>query len=698
MGNKGFRLVCSLLLLVGLIMIFFQGNGYAAPARPDSQLLKQPTGEAFYGTQHGDEWFNWTTADSGDVIIQDEKGYWNFAKLESGTLKPTGELYVEDKKSSSAVQHDTLVVWMKENQIVNKRKKSLTEEAHEYFRQQINQGAPLELPDDSWLNMNIDHAKHNTSSENEMRQNNVHHEEDHGHHHMLPQMTQEDLMNQMKATLPELKEESLLQELDEPSLHRVTGTKRLLVLLVEFNDIRMQYSDRMWYDRFFSNTEGSVKHYYQEVSGGKLNLAPAAEFAGTYHDGIVKVKLNYNHPNTRGWTGYANQQMVLDALAAADPYVDFASYDKNKDGRIDIADDFYLVTVIAGYEAAFSSATPSVWGHQWVAPTSRLDGVDVSGRYVQQGEVHEDHQATIGILVHELGHHFGLPDLYDTDGSSAGVGIHSVMAGGSWARYGDGYSGSSPTHPDAWSKVHLGWVTPYVIQREGYSYVTLNAALNNYNVLKITTDNPSEYFLFENRQFNGYDRGLQSAVIGRGGIAAWHIDESKATNADDHHRKVDLIESNEGILGYSQLDKNINFDLDHYYYPGHVNLLNNSSNPNTHQYNRKISGAGFLVHSESGNSMTVFAFKDRARPSTPTNLYVSNNSGSSISLQWTASYDSSGIQYYAIYRDGQQIGYSSSTSYTDHDVTAGVRYRYTVQAVDWPGNYSLHSNTVTYTP
>lgn len=98
MGNKGFRLVCSLLLLVGLIMIFFQGNGYAAPARPDSQLLKQPTGEAFYGTQHGDEWFNWTTADSGDVIIQDEKGYWNFAKLESGTLKPTGELYVEDKK------------------------------------------------------------------------------------------------------------------------------------------------------------------------------------------------------------------------------------------------------------------------------------------------------------------------------------------------------------------------------------------------------------------------------------------------------------------------------------------------------------------------------------------------------------------------------------------------------------------------
>ena len=40
---------------------------------------------------------------------------------------------------------------------------------------------------------------------------------------------------------------------------------------------------------------------------------------------------------------------------------------------------------------------------------------------------------TIGVFVHEMGHGFwNLPDLYDTDGSSEGIGSWSLMAGGSW--------------------------------------------------------------------------------------------------------------------------------------------------------------------------------------------------------------------------------------------------------------------------
>ena len=53
-------------------------------------------------------------------------------------------------------------------------------------------------------------------------------------------------------------------------------------------------------------------------------------------------------------------------------------------------------------------------------------------------------------FAHELGHSmFALPDLYDRDYSSRGIGSWSLMAGGSWN--GPSGLGSSPAHPDAWT-------------------------------------------------------------------------------------------------------------------------------------------------------------------------------------------------------------------------------------------------------
>ena len=49
---------------------------------------------------------------------------------------------------------------------------------------------------------------------------------------------------------------------------------------------------------------------------------------------------------------------------------------------------------------------------------------------------------------------FGFPDLYDTDGSSEGIGNWCLMAGGSW-----GAGGDTPTHPSAWCKANQGWVS-----------------------------------------------------------------------------------------------------------------------------------------------------------------------------------------------------------------------------------------------
>lgn len=119
---------------------------------------------------------------------------------------------------------------------------------------------------------------------------------------------------------------------------------------------------------------------------------------------------------------------------------------------------------VAGYEYAYQlqglPLGPSIQAHRWkLFSPLILDGKSVKD-YAMFGEKHADHQATIGVMAHELAHlMFDLPDLYDRDQTSKGLGNWSLMASGSWNGTTNN-EGDSPAHPDAWSKVQLGWVAP----------------------------------------------------------------------------------------------------------------------------------------------------------------------------------------------------------------------------------------------
>ena len=60
------------------------------------------------------------------------------------------------------------------------------------------------------------------------------------------------------------------------------------------------------------------------------------------------------------------------------------------------------------------------------------------GGYQEMAEWHcstqdtPGHMATLGVMAHEMGHGLNLPDLYDLDGSSYGVGDWSLMGLGMW--------------------------------------------------------------------------------------------------------------------------------------------------------------------------------------------------------------------------------------------------------------------------
>lgn len=401
------------------------------------------------------------------------------------------------------------------------------------------------------------------------------------------------------------------------NIEALDNQHKLLLIVIDFSDISVLYSDSTWSDYVFSSTSNSVNNYYNEVSSGKLSFLPAEENYQNTNDGVIRVRLPYNHPNTGGNTSYLNQQIVRDALVQADSYIDFASYDKNADNNISF-DELHIVTVVAGNEASYGNFNnlPSIWAHKWSlfgSYITQLDGKFLcspnNSGYTMIGERHGDHMATIGVLCHELGHDLGLPDLYDTDNTSLGVGIHSLMAGGSWTSLYGAYPGSSPAHLDPWSKIKLDFAAPTVVNAS--ESLTVNSiGTGQYNILKIETPNPDEYFLVENRQFEGYDKGLQPRSSS-GGIALWHIDEGVIrnniydVNANERHKGVDIEEANEGILGYSQLDNRVQYSYNHYYYSGNNSIFNAGSKPDSRLYDGTDTGIIININNVSSPSMQV---------------------------------------------------------------------------------------------
>jgi chitodextrinase len=100
---------------------------------------------------------------------------------------------------------------------------------------------------------------------------------------------------------------------------------------------------------------------------------------------------------------------------------------------------------------------------------------------------------------------------------------------------------------------------------------------------------------------------------------------------------------------------------------------------------------------DSGTMACHGSTGDSTPPTTPTNLTATAVSWSQVNLAWGASTDNVGIANYTIYRNGAQVGTTTSTSFSDSTTLGGTSYSYTVKATDTSGNQSAASNTATVT-
>ncbi len=354
----------------------------------------------------------------------------------------------------------------------------------------------------------------------------------------------------------------------------VTGTRRALVVLVDFSDTPASQSQQHYSDMLFSQgsyATGSMRDFYQEASYGQLDVV--GEVSG---NGVVDGW--YRAPQTKayytnddyGFGAYPRnaQKLAEDVIDLAAPHVNFSDYDNDGDGIVEA-----LVIIVAGSGGEVTGDTGDIWSHKWGINPKTYNDVSIQTYFMAP----ED--GKVGVMSHELGHLLlKWPDLYDTDYSSRGTGRWDLMAGGSWNNGGD-----TPAHPTAWCKLKAGWINPVTIFNAQQA-VTINPYAGQGDVYKLPVGSADskEYFLVTNRQKTGFDSHLPGA-----GCIIEHIDDNQNNNTDESHYLVDIEQAD----GLSQLNSNANSgDAGDAYPNGGNTAFDDASTPNSKGYSGAASG------------------------------------------------------------------------------------------------------------
>ena len=415
-----------------------------------------------------------------------------------------------------------------------------------------------------------------------------------------------------------------------------SGTVKNLVILCRFSDHTLAAHTRTpaEFETIFNTVggdpvlapTGSVKDYYKETSYGILTLNSTVIAWVT----LPQTEAYYaNGSSGLGGSYPANPQgMVRDALLAADGLVNFGQFDADNDGFVDA-----LTIIHSGYAAETGGGAGNwIWSHRWslfALPGGRWTSADLNGGGVNV-KVYDYHTEAalwgtsgteitrIGVIAHETGHYFGLPDLYDTDNTSEGIGSWCLMAN-SW---GFNMSQRHPPHLSAWCKKQLGWVNPTTIIPGVHNVPRTESVPVAY---RITNGFPStEYLLIENRQPAGFE-----SIMPQGGLAIWHIDEAQADNKNEgypgqagwpgnnKHFKIALLQAD----GAYHLERNINRgDAGDVYHGGGVSTLGPGTVPNTQRYQGgTVAATGIQISSISASASNMtFTFSVLVSGTLPT--------------------------------------------------------------------------------
>jgi len=377
---------------------------------------------------------------------------------------------------------------------------------------------------------------------------------------------------------------------------------RTLAILVEYTDQPGSVDPSEFDTLLYQAGTGSVRDYYSEISYGQLDMITVHLPSATGWQAMPENKSYYaNNEYGLGTGSYPNnaKKLVEDAIAAADSLVDFSLYDNDGNGRLDA-----LMIIHTGPGAEFTGNKNDIWSHKWSITPQTRDGILVSSYAMMPEYWSKPGDITIGVFAHELGHVFGLPDLYDTDGSSKGIGRWSLMAVGSW----NGSLGNSPAHIDAWCRMQLGFLSPVTPSSSAFG-APIPRIEDHATAYRLWDGGaPSaEYFLVENRQKVGFDAALPGS-----GLLIWHIDENVSSD-NRNEWYPGHTSSGHYLVALTQADNNFNLEKNQGSgdgadpFPGSTGnrTFNATTSPNSLAYSGAVSFVTVSNISDSDSLMTA---------------------------------------------------------------------------------------------
>ncbi|MGE0354736.1 MAG: M6 family metalloprotease domain-containing protein [Gemmatimonadales bacterium] len=332
----------------------------------------------------------------------------------------------------------------------------------------------------------------------------------------------------------------------------VAGNYFIPVVLVQYKNRSGPFPASSYQNILFNPTPTtepySVKSYYEQLSNGLITLdgvvfdwTPADSNDAYYEDGCDGIGIDpmgnaktCAHPLSPSGVSSRFRDLLIEAITALDDgSVDWSQFDGDGDGFVD------FVTFIQP-EVDGACGTTNIWAHRY-----HLTGLGLSPYQTKTprpgGGFYQINDYTfqsglggptgcggaqvmpVGTVVHETGHAFGLPDLYDTSGATQGIGEWGLMGSANYARP------YSPGRMSAWSLTELGWVNVDTLTAS--RTVTLNPIQSSDTVLYVGTPVAGEYFLLENRDSLEADTAQMNTAFGsrkkNPGLLIWHIDQSR---------------------------------------------------------------------------------------------------------------------------------------------------------------------------
>ena len=326
-----------------------------------------------------------------------------------------------------------------------------------------------------------------------------------------------------------------------------TGSPKALVILAEFQDTTFTIQDTknvftnyLMNEGHFTDTRYNqdknykgVRGYFKDCSYGKFT--PTFEVVGP-------VKL----PKPQAIYGAGQNDrvdlLIANACSAVDGTVNFADYDANGDGLVDL-----VYVIYAGHSANVTgNKITDIWPKSGTVNISNtFDGKSIRRFGVSNELAGLENKAKdketingIGLFCHEFSHTLGLPDIYayHTDAENQddqGMEYWDIMDGGTGIR-----GGRIPASYLAWEREVMGWMNIDELKNDS-TINNLKTIDNGGKAYKIVNSkNKNEYIVLQSIQKGAWNQGWGNGTYGKGLLVYRISYQSDKVNIFDYPNNI----------------------------------------------------------------------------------------------------------------------------------------------------------------